>query len=116
MIIIEGKEGKSKVLEDLVNNRLQNRNVVIIDTVGVRGMVVPKGVDHFICSRYSAESAIDIYKTGWFEDYEWIIFEINMDEEKFHYELGKFMDLDKNSTQNFIVTVQTQDEIKVRFA
>ena len=116
MIIIEGRVGKSKVLEDLVNNRLQNRNVAIIDTVGVRGMVVPKGVDHFMCAKYSAESAIDIYNTGWFDDYEWIIFEINMDEEKFKYELGKFMDLDKSSTQNFIITVQTQGDIKVRFA
>jgi len=115
MIILEGKNGKSKVLEDLINNRLQNRNVVILDCVGVRGLKVPKGVDHFIYN-YSAESAIDIYNTGWFDAYDWVIFEINMDAEKFKFELRRFMDLDKNSTQNFLVTVQTDGDIKMKFA
>lgn len=115
MIIIEGRVGKSRVLEDLINNRLMNRNVAIIDTVGVKGLNVPKGVDHFMYNKYTSESAIDIYKTGWFDDYEWIIFEINIDVEKF--DIGKFMDIDRNSTQNFIVTVQTnEDDLKVKFA
>lgn len=115
MIIIEGRVGKYKVLEELINNRLMNRNVVIIDTVGVRGLSVPKGVDHFLYDRYTSESVIDIYNTGWFKDYDWIIFEINIDSEKFNIE--RFIELDRKSTQNFIITVQTQsNDIKVKFA
>jgi hypothetical protein len=115
MIIIRGKNGKSRVLEDLINNKLISRNVAIIDTVGVKGLNVPKGVDHFMYDRYSSESAIDIYNTGWFKDYEWIIFEVNADIEKI--DIGHFKELDRNSTQNFIVTVQTyEDDVKIEFA
>lgn len=115
MIIIKGRVGKSRVLEDLINNRLMNRNVAIIDTVGLKVLSVPKGVDHFIYEGYSSESAIDIYNTGWFKDYDWIIFEINADITKI--DIGRFKELDRNSTQNFIITVQThEDDIRVEFA
>lgn len=115
MIIIKGRVGKSRVLEDLINNRLMNRNVAIIDTVGLKGLSVPKGVDHFIYEGYSSESAIDIYNTGWFKDYDWIIFGINVDITKI--DIGHFKELDRNSTQNFIITVQThEDDIRVEFA
>jgi hypothetical protein len=115
MIIIEGRVGKSKILEDIINNRLMNRNVVIIDTVGIKGLNVPEGVDHFMYDKYTSESAIDIYKTGWFDDYEWVIFEVNADITKI--DIGHFKELDRNSTQNFIITVQThEDDIKVKFA
>lgn len=115
MIIIEGRVGKSRLLEELINDRLMNRNVAIIDTVGVKGLNVPKGVDHFLYNKYTSESAIDIYKTGWFKDYDWIIFEINADVTK--VDLTHFKELDRQSTQNFIITVQThEDDIKVKFA
>lgn len=103
------------MLEDLINNRLMNRNVAIIDTVGLKVLSVPKGVDHFIYEGYSSESAIDIYNTGLFKDYDWIIFEINADTTKIDIE--RFKELDRNSTQNFIITVQTHDDdIRVEFA
>jgi hypothetical protein len=116
MILIEGKVGKSRVLEDLINNRLQNRNVAIIDTVGVKGLSVPKGVDHFMYDRYSSESAIDIYNTGWFKDYDWVVFEVNADITKI--DLTHFKEIDRNSTQNFIITVQNDsiDNVRMVFA
>ncbi|AYP68148.1 hypothetical protein PQE75_gp016 [Bacillus phage vB_BcoS-136] len=114
MIIIEGKVGKSIILENLINNRLMNRSVVVLDSVGVNGLVVPKGVDHFMFNNHTVEEIIDACRHGGFKNYEWVIFEVNADLTKIDIE--HFKELDRNSTQNFIITVQTDGDIKVKFA
>jgi hypothetical protein len=114
MIIIEGKSGKSKILEEIINNRLMNRNVAILDSVVVASIYIPEGVDHFICKDCTVEEVIEMYQNYNFDKYEWIIFEVNMNKSKF--DINCFKQLDRDSTQNFIVTVQTNENVKMKFA
>lgn len=112
MIIIKGRSGKSRVLQDFINNKVENRSIAIIDTVGVKSLSVPKGVDHFNFVKYDSKGAISIFETNWFKDYDWIIFEVNVEEPYLKY----FIELDRRFTHNFIVTVQTDDEeVEVKF-
>lgn len=48
MIVIEGRAGKSKVLESIIATLNDFDRMVIADTVGVKGLVVPKGAIHYI--------------------------------------------------------------------
>lgn len=46
MIVIEGKAGKSKVLQEIIFNL--NENVIVLDSVGVKGLRVPEGSIHYM--------------------------------------------------------------------
>lgn len=112
MIIIKGGRGKYKVVEDIIKSMNSNHNIAVIDTLGV---IELEGADHFLFNQYRSTDAIDIYKTGWFSDYEWVIFYINIYEENFDIE--EFKKVDKSTYQNLIVTVQTKDDqdIEIKF-
>lgn len=111
MIIIEGRQGKSKVLEVMINTQLNNINVVILDTVEVKGLIVPKGVDHYILDEADSQQAIqtfeDYYQNN-FAKYDWIVFLVNQP----HHEIVDFKFLDLRYPQNFILTVQNDEIIE----
>lgn len=120
MIVIEGKAGKSRVLQDIINNRLRNRSVSILDTVGVRGLVVPEGVIHFMLdTEATVEDVVKMFLEHYihlFSGKDWIVFEVNAN--ILEVDLGIFKRLDREYTQNFIITVQNNDleEINVYYA
>lgn len=119
MIIIEGKSGKSVVLQDIINKQLRNRSVHILDTVGVKGLLVPEGVSHSILDlRSTVEEVIEIFTDfpNIFDKADWVVFEVNAN--ALDVDLSVFKNLDRKYTQNFIVTVQNDsiDEVNVYYA
>ncbi|UKS27360.1 hypothetical protein LOZ80_39025 [Paenibacillus sp. HWE-109] len=118
MIVIEGKAGKSVVLQDIINDQMRNRNVVVIDTVKVHGLQVPDGVDHLILDA-DFEKALEIFESAYkneFSRYDWIVFEFNV--EITEVDLSTFKAIDREYPQNFIVTVQNDalEQVNVYFA
>ncbi|TVX85970.1 hypothetical protein [Paenibacillus agilis] len=118
MIIIEGKAGKSRVLQDIINNQMRNRSVVVFDSVGIRGLRVPDGVQHFMLDGASVEEVVEEFMNNAFQFYEidWIVFSVNADIMSF--DLGIFKNLDRRYNHNFIITVQNNalDEVNVYYA
>ncbi|OME54120.1 hypothetical protein BSK59_16195 [Paenibacillus odorifer] len=120
MIVIEGKSGKSVVLQNIINNQFRNRSMYILDTVGVKGLSVPEGVSHAILDKRSTvEQVIEIFTdffSEFFDKVDWIVFEVNAN--ILDFDLSVFKDLDRRYTQNFIVTVQNDsiDEVNVYYA
>ncbi|MGG4105104.1 hypothetical protein AAXB25_14405 [Paenibacillus lautus] len=119
MIVIEGKAGKSRVLQDIINNKLRNRSVTILDIIGIRALRVPEGVSHMILQEgTTVEDAIDIFHRHHevlFSQKDWIIFEVNAN--ILDFDLDIFKAMDRRFEQNFIVTVQNDalDEVDVYY-
>jgi hypothetical protein len=111
MIIIEGRAGKSLVLEEMINKQLSNRNVVILDSVILKWLNVPNGVEHLLLNENdSPKDVIELFEDYYhrkFEKYDWIIFSVNTPSLK-NSEIN-FLRLDRNYRQNFIVTVQNNE-------
>jgi hypothetical protein len=118
MIVIEGRAGKSVVLQDLISSKIRNRSIVILDTVRVRGLLLPDGIDHMIIDT-NFENVLEIFESAHdkeFSKYDWIVFEFNVNITD--VDLNVFKNIDRKYNQNFIVTVQNDalDEVNVYFA
>lgn len=108
MIVIEGKQGKSKVLYDMIQIYILNKNIAIIDTVGVNSLSMIDGVEYLrLESDVSVDQVVDLFIKFYderFKKFDWIVFEVNAHIEKI--DLSTFKELDRMYNQNFIVTVQ----------
>lgn len=119
MIVIEGEKGKSVVLEDLINNTIRNRNMVILDTVGVHGLRVSKEIHHYMLKDMSVEEVIMSFEKEYseFKNFDWVVFEVNCKIEDYSLD-STFKQLDRKYPQNFVVTVQNSntEQLEVYFA
>lgn len=108
MIVIEGRQGKSRVLDNMIRNDIKNKNIVIIDSVGVNVLSMIDGVEHLLSeSDVSVDQVVDWFIESYdetFKKFDWIVFEVNVHIEK--VDLSTFKELDRMYNQNFIVTVQ----------
>jgi hypothetical protein len=120
MIVIEGRQGKSRVLENMIRNDIKNKNIIIIDTVGVNSLSMIDGVEYLrLESDVSVDQVVDLFIKFYdkkFKKFDWIVFEVNAHIEK--VDLSTFKELDRMYSQNFIVTVQNdnREDIVVYFA
>lgn len=105
MIVIEGKHQKSVKLENLLRKELRTENVLVIDTIGLRGI---EGFDILSLKSFSTEDVIkmfqELYSKG-YSKYDWIAFYVNAEVST----IESFKELDRKYPQNFIVTIQNND-------
>lgn len=120
MIIIEGRQGKSRVLDNMIRNDIKNKNIVIIDSVGVNALSMIDGVEHLLLeSNVSVDQVVDWFIKSYdeiFKKFDWIVFEVNAHIEK--VDLSTFKELDRMYNQNFIVTVQNdyREDVVIYYA
>jgi len=106
MIVIEGKNRKSIVLENLIRKSFMTNNVLIIDTVGLKYLSEKSDFKHVILEEYTNHNelikAFEKDYIEFFSEYDWIAFYVNSDVSS----IEDFKVLDRKYVQNFIVTVQ----------
>lgn len=112
MIVIQGRSGKSQVLENLIRKEFRTNDVLIIDTAGVKwwsgiDWATHRIIDSLDMDIISAfEDSIDVFK-----DFDWIVFYVNADESS----IDEFKSLDRKYPQNFIVTIQSSNGITSKY-
>lgn len=109
MIVIEGKQGKSRKLDNLLRKEFMTTNVMILETKGIKALSLIEGVEHFILeSDFTTDQAIDVFKSfsaTKFNKYDWIVFLVDAALE----EIEKFKEIDRQYSQNFIVTMNNEN-------
>jgi hypothetical protein len=106
MIIIQGKNEKSKHVENLIRKEFMTNKLVIIDAVGYKAWSEGEwatiweinGITDYKELIKSFEEGIEV-----FNNFDWVVFYVNSDEES----IAAFKELDRTYPQNFIVTIQT---------
>lgn len=110
MIVIEGAGEKSKKLENLIRKELRTNSVLIIDSIGIRGISTPDDFDQLIVNQKDTnEQVIESFETGYsemYKMYDWIVFYVNSDVAS----IDTFKELDRKFPQNFIVTIQNDNQ------
>lgn len=112
IIFIEGKSGKSRVLENLINNEIEGK-IVVLDSVGVKGLKLREGGNHLIIKSLSLSMLNHIDIEEEFSEFDWIALEMNVsDSDKTIQTLKK---LDEETHHNWIVTMDNQkmEDVKV---
>lgn len=106
MLVIEGKSGKSKILENWIRKEYMGERMAVIDNQGVKAVEQISGVDHFIVNMTPQEIIKEVNRDkSIFSKYDWIAFHVNIPTD----ELSLFQELDRQIPQNIIVTVQKND-------
>ncbi|MGZ9868151.1 hypothetical protein ACU3L3_06990 [Priestia endophytica] len=112
MIIIEGKQGKSRKLEEYIKEKVHGSSV-IIDYVGV--LILGDVTNHYFVEgdNVSPETAIEDFKEHYeeFKQFETVSFYVNASPEM----IPKFKKLEEESDHNIIITIQNNElsEVKV---
>lgn len=110
LIVIEGAGEKSKKLENLIRKELRTNSVLIIDSIGIRGISTPDDFDQLIVNQKDTnEQVIESFETGYsemYKMYDWIVFYVNSDVAS----IDTFKELDRKFPQNFIVTIQNDNQ------
>lgn len=118
LMIIEGRQGKSRVIEKFIKEAYKDKRVVIFDSVKVYALGVGSNVDHFILDGWTDEEVVDTFTKNEnvhynFNDYDCVVFEVNTSFEKAE---SLFKPLTELTKQDIIVTVQDEfDGVKIRF-
>lgn len=118
LMIIEGRAGKSKVVEKFINEAYKDKKVAIFDTVLVYGLNVGSNVDHYLLNDWTDEQVIDAFtkndnKHYDFTKFDCIVFEVNT---SFENAKNLYKPLAENTNQDIILTVQDEfDGAKIRF-
>lgn len=114
MIVIEGRNEKSRVLENLIRKEFMTDNVAILDAK--EGNKVWSDADWATVYRTKNEPIevlIEGFKKNYamFSLYDWIVFYVNADKDT----IDKFKELDRKYPQNFIVTIQSDNGITSKY-
>lgn len=113
MIIIKGSVGKSLILADYINDEVKEENkVVIFDLVGVTNLQfqIKREYEHLTYSGSFEELIQDLKSEdvqAFIKDFDVIVFESNITEDQL-----KLINVSEYD-QQIIVTVQTDEEVKI---
>ena len=110
MIVLEGRNGKSVKLVNLLKKDFRTENVVIIDSVGVES-IGQSLAEYEVLTIAGVKDTTDLITSfeeayeGTFKQYDWVVLYANAPVE----DLDAFGDLDRKYPQNFIVTIQNNN-------
>lgn len=115
MIVIRGRVGKSKILENLIRKEFMTNSVLILDVAeGNRVWADGEWATKWKLEGYSSyEEVIKAFKDShdaW-KDFDWVAFYINSDVDS----IESFKVLDSLYPQNFIVTIQDDNGITAKY-
>lgn len=112
IIFIEGKSGKSRVLENYINEETEGK-VLVLDGVGVFGMQLRDDTTHLYIKDLSVSMLNHIDVQEQFGDYKWIVLEVNVSATD--KTLDSIMKLESESEHDWIVTIQNyeMEEVEV---
>ena len=110
MIVLEGRNGKSVKLVNLIKKDFRTEKVVVIDTVGVESLThLLEGYDVLTVGGVKEPNeiiaAFEEEYDNVFKKYDWVAFYVNAPTDT----LETFRELDRKYPQNFIVTIQNNN-------
>lgn len=109
MLVIEGKNNKSKILENWIRKEYMGNKMVIFDKYNIPAFNFIDNVVHYIVD-VPIQELIEEIKSGkddtFIKRYDWLAFHVNISKD----ELELFQELDRSITQNIIVTVQNNNQ------
>ncbi|MCY8228803.1 hypothetical protein MOC30_14530 [Bacillus spizizenii] len=113
MIVISGKNNKSRVVENLIRKEFRTESIVIIDTVGIKGWAGQDWATIWNVDSGSYKETISSFEKDIdsFKKFDWIVFYVNSPEES----IEKFKELDRKYPQNFIVTIQADNGLTDKY-
>lgn len=114
MIVIKGKNEKSKVLENLIQKDFLTDKVVILDVIGVKNWCDGNWATIWQLDGVSSyKQVIEYFESNYaaFKGFDWIGFYVNSDENS----IQKFKALDRKYPQNFIVTIQASNGLTDKY-
>lgn len=101
MIVIEGKSGKSRMLQNIINEQIRSTSIVILDSMNYYTLGFKDGVEHYI--GVDIESLIDFSFMREFRDKDWIIFLSYLDLDR--HDLAQFKEIERTLGKSIIITV-----------
>lgn len=112
MIIIEGRAGKSYILQEMLRDKIKSDKILVIDSVGVYGLHVDEErVTHMVILERNFEKVVDVFNQEFrnhFWEYDWIVFESNIDINE--YSMDRIMEeLEGAYNKNFVFTIQNNE-------
>ncbi|MEM5592815.1 hypothetical protein AAHH67_15600 [Niallia circulans] len=113
MIVIQGKNEKSKHLENLIRKEFLTEKIAIIDSIGVNHWESDEWATILKFDSMQTDELIKSFEDNYetFKKFDWVAFYANVGRD----EVGDFKQLDRKYPQNFILTVQSESGITTKY-